>query len=434
MVMNGKHEHETPIGEDEPLRSMRVLVIEDNEDDIILTRNGLRRSQRCEFDVEWAQTLAEGIECLRGGGVDVVLLDLALPDCRGTESFQRLSESFRHLPIVVLSGNEDEETALQTVRLGAQDYIIKGHLDPDTLGRAVIYAYERKRALVRMTALSEELSHRNSMLREELELAHEIQRALLPGGQVKPPGCEIDDGVPWTLSHRYLPTDTLAGDFFKIYPLSKGRIGILICDVMGHGVRSALIAALLSGLIEEYEFEQESPSWMLTRLNTGLQRVLGRCRRADMFATACYIVADPQEGRMEVCSAGHPAPFLMRAASGEIVRVDECRGPALGLFDDAFFPECSLPISEDDFLLLFTDGLSEVEVGEGEFFESRIADTLLRNRGGDGETILDNLVNEALRHCEDGRFLDDVCLVGLRIEEVGAGIPVPVSAGDGVEP
>lgn len=400
-------------------RCLRVLVIEDNEDDIILTRNGLHRARRGHFEVEWTQTLAEGIDRIRGGGIDVVLLDLSLPDSRGTASFEKLTTEFRHLPIVVLTGTDDEELAEQTVREGAQDYLTKGHLDPDSLGRVVTYAYERKMALVRMTSLSEELAQRNALLREELELAHEIQRALLPGGKLKASESDDDSAAPWTLAHRYLPIDTLAGDFFKVYPLSNGRIGILICDVMGHGVRSALIAALLSGLIEEYEFEQESPSWMLTRLNTGLQRVLGRCRRADMFATACYIVADPQNGRLDVCSAGHPAPFLLRAASGEVLRLDENHGPALGLFDNARFPESSATISEDDFLLLFTDGLSEVETKGGEYFESRIAEVLRARRGSDGEDVLDTLIEEARHFCADGRFCDDVCLVGLRIGRAG---------------
>lgn len=406
-------------GGDESIPGLRVLVIEDNEDDIILTRNGLHRAQRGSFEVEWAQTLAEGMDRIRSGGIDVVLLDLCLPDSQGAGSFDRLTREFGHLPIVVLSGNEDEELAVQTVRHGAQDYLPKSQLNPDTLGRVVTYAYERKKALERMTSLSEELSQRNALLREELELAHEIQRALLPGPKQKTAEDSAGEPPPWTLFHRYLPIDTLAGDFFKVYPLSDGRIGVLICDVMGHGVRSALIAALLSGLVEEYEFDQESPAWMLTRLNTGLQRVLGRCRRADMFATACYIVADPQRGRLEVCSAGHPAPFLVRAADGEVERLDENHGPALGLFDDAEFPECATHIAEDDFLLLFTDGLSELETAGGTFFETRIADVLNERRGADGDSLLDGLIDEARRFCVDGRFFDDVCLVGLRVGRAG---------------
>ncbi|MEO5712908.1 MAG: SpoIIE family protein phosphatase [Luteolibacter sp.] len=417
--MRGDHDSKEAPGEGHPNSGLRILVIEDNEDDFLLTRNALRRAKRCHFEIEGSPGLAEGMERLRGGGIDVVLLDLALPDCRGIESFERLNEAFRELPVVVLSGNEDEEIALQTVRMGAQDYLMKGQLDPDNLGRVVSYAYERKQALVRVTALTGELTRRNLLLREELELAHEIQRALLSGTVARTGGGGDDDHVePWQLSQRYLPTDTLAGDFFRVYPLSGGRVGILICDVMGHGVRSALIAALLSGLIEEFEGERECTARMLTRLNAGLQRVLERCQGVAMFATACYIIADPLNGKLEFSSAGHPMPFLARASDGKVVRLEKARGPALGFFENARFIARTTPIENGDFLLLFTDGLSEVETPDGEYFESRIADVLARRRGSDGESMLDGLIEEARQLCPDGCFADDVCLVGLRIAQV----------------
>lgn len=411
---------------------LRVLIIEDNEDDFLLTRNSLRRAQRSQFEVHWAQSLAEGMERLKVGDIDVVLQDLALPDCRGIETFERLSAAFSQVAIVVLSGNEDEELALQIVRRGAQDYLMKGTLDPDSLGRVVHYAYERKRALVQMIALSEELAERNAILKDELELAHEIQRALHAGAHEKPPGGDDDDAVSWRLSHRYLPTETLAGDFFKVYHLNGGRVGILICDVMGHGVRSALIAALLSGLIEEYACEhQESPAWMLSRLNAGLQRVLKRCHRVDMFATACYIVADPAAGKLSMGSAGHPLPYLKRAAGGEVERLEDCLGPALGLFDDAQFPECTLPIGDGDFVLLYTDGITEVDTPDGGYFESRIAE-LLAQSSGTGDAILDGLIHEARQYCPGGRFADDVCLVGLAFTQSGAAVAGGASIGMGV--
>ena len=262
-------------------QSVQVLLIEDTEDDALLARRDLTRERRCQFGLEWVPTLEEGIERLRQGGVDVVLLDLSLPDCRGGDTFERLSTAFPHLPILVLTGHDDVETAVQTVRRGAQDYLVKGQMNGESLARAISYAIERKRVTSQMALLAEELGARNAVLREELDLAHEIQRALLPGHLQ--PLHEHPDARPWQLAHRYLPTESLAGDFFKAYPLSGGRIGILICDVMGHGVRTALIAALLCGLVEEFEFEREAPGLMLTRLNAGLSRVLGPAR-SQMFA------------------------------------------------------------------------------------------------------------------------------------------------------
>ena len=404
---------------------VRVLLIEDNEDDAILARRDLARDQHCEFEVDWASTLEEGLERLRRGGIDVVLLDLSLPDCRGLTTFERLNSAFRHLPIVVLSGHDDEDTAVQAVRLGAQDYLVKGQMTADSMTRAISYAIERKRVTWHMAILAEELAMRNAVLREELDLAHEIQRALLPGSLQ--PLHETAEPRPWVMAHRYLPTESLAGDFFKAYALSEGRIGILICDVMGHGVRSALIAALLCGLIEEFEFEREAPGLMLTRLNAGLSRVLGPTR-AKMFATACYVVVDPAKGQLHLSIAGHPGPYLLRRAAAQVERLVPCRGPALGLFEAAEFPEATVPIAADDLLLLYTDGISEVEGPDGEFFEARLPEALSRHAGQEVEDMLDDLIGEARRFSCTGGFHDDVCLIALQVGRAADATltPVPV--------
>ena len=394
------------------VQSVRVLLIEDNEDDALLARRDLTRERRCQFELEWVPTLDEGIERLRRGGVDVVLVDLSLPDCRGIATFERLSTAFRHLPILVLTGHDDEETAVQTVRLGAQDYLVKGQMNGDCLARAISYAIERKRVASQMALLAEELGARNAVLREELELAHEIQRALLPGHLQ--PLHEHLETRPWQLAHRYLTTESLAGDFFKAYALSGGRIGILICDVMGHGVRSALIAALLCGLVEEFEFEREAPGLMLTRLNAGLSRVLGPAR-AEMFATACYVVVDPAKRQLHLSIAGHPGPYLLRHAGAHVERLSPGRGPALGLFEAAVYPEATVPIAGDDLILLYTDGISEVEGPGGEFFEARLPEALRRHAGEEPEAFLDDLLDDARRFSCTGGFHDDVCLIALQV-------------------
>ena len=412
-------------------QTLRVLLIEDSEDDAILARHDLARVKRCKFEVDWVRTLADGIERLKRGDIDVVLLDLSLPDSRGFETFDRLSSAFRQVPILVLTGYDDEEAAIQTVRRGAQDYLVKVQMNSDTLGRAIFYAIERKHAARQMATLAEELALRNGLLLDELELAHEIQRALLPISQFPEPGQANPDSHPWFLTHRYLPTESLAGDFFKVYPLSEGRVGVLICDVMGHGVRSALVAALLCGLIEEFEFERESPGWMLTRLNAALHRVLGQCRRADMFATACYLVADPLHGKVTISNAGHPMPYLLRHSGAKVEPVDHSRGPALGLFDDSAYPETTIRIDQDDTIVLYTDGISEVEASGGGFFEERLPDALRQRIAYDGESLLDGLLEEARGFSGTGGFHDDVCLIALKIGRTAIG--VTAAAGIGTE-
>lgn len=413
--MNSGSKTVNVLGEVEALPTLRVLLIEDNEDDAILARRDLARSRRCYFSVEWEPTLAAGTDRLTRGGIDVVLLDLSLPDCTGIETFERLWTRFRNVPTIVLTGHDDEDTAVQTVRLGAQDYLVKGQMQGDSLARAIAYAIERQHATRQVAVLAQELSVRNTLLQEELELAHEIQRALLPGpttGAEPAPG--VPEERPWLLAHRYLPTASLAGDFFKVYPLSEGRVGLLICDVMGHGVRSALIAALLCGLIEEFEFEREAPGMMLNRLNSGLNRVLGQCR-ADMFATACYVVVDPRHGQVTVANAGHPMPYLLQRANAEVVALDQCRGPALGLFETSDYSETVTQISNDDLIVLYTDGISEVEQSSGGFFETHLPEALRRRIGQEIEGLLDSLLDEARQFSGTGGFHDDVCLIALQV-------------------
>jgi phosphoserine phosphatase RsbU/P len=408
--------HEETIPDDAKSQpAIHVLLIEDNEDDAILTRQDLSRNRRHHFEMECMPTLAEGMERLRMGGIDVVLLDLTLPDCRGLATFERLSREFRHVPILVLTGLDDEDTGIQTVRLGAQDYLVKDRMNGDMLGRAVSYAIERKQANRQLAILADELARRNARLQEELELAHEIQRSLLADTPAR-----NDDPRPWHLAHRYLATESLAGDFFKVYPLSDGRAGVLICDVMGHGVRSALVAALLCGLVEEFEAERECPHSMLNRLNAGLHRVLGHCG-ADMFATACYMVVDPPNGEVTVSSAGHPAPYLLRTTEREVVELNHGRGPALGLFDSATYPEFKTTVAENDVILLYTDGISETEGRDGDFFETQLPETLRRRICEESELLLDHLLADARRFAGSDEFHDDVCLVALRVGPAAVG-------------
>ncbi len=121
-----------------------VLMIEDNPADVEIIREELALVRGTEFTVETASNLADGLTYIGEHAVNGILLDLSLPDSHGLETFMRTREQAPELPIVVLTGNEDEELGLQAVREGAQDYIVKGNLKGSGLARAIEYAIERK--------------------------------------------------------------------------------------------------------------------------------------------------------------------------------------------------------------------------------------------------------------------------------------------------
>ena len=139
---------------------VHVLIIEDNEEHAELLEKLLASSEYPRFRVSIVHTLAAGLESLQSGSVEMVLLDLTLPDSQGTPTFCTVSEVAPKLPIVILSGISDVTVAIEVVQLGAQDYLVKGHVDNHLLLRSIQYSIERKRAEIALREARDELDAR----------------------------------------------------------------------------------------------------------------------------------------------------------------------------------------------------------------------------------------------------------------------------------
>lgn len=124
--------------------AIRVLVVEDNPGDAALLRRYLNAG-RSSYEITNVERIVDALEELRNESVDIVLLDLSLPDSQGIATFNEVRVRRPDLPIVVLSGLDDEEVATEAVKAGAQDYLVKGTFDAEVIGRAVRYAIERNR-------------------------------------------------------------------------------------------------------------------------------------------------------------------------------------------------------------------------------------------------------------------------------------------------
>jgi len=125
----------------------RVLLIEDNPDDALLIREALAEAGEAPLALEHLDRLSAGLERLAQGGIDLVLLDLSLPDSHGLDTLATVNARAPSVPVVVLTGRDDAELATQALRLGAQDYLVKGQTDSNLLERSLRYAVERHRLL-----------------------------------------------------------------------------------------------------------------------------------------------------------------------------------------------------------------------------------------------------------------------------------------------
>jgi PAS domain S-box-containing protein len=156
---------------------IHLLLIEDNPGDAGLIREMLAQAKGMRFELEWTETLSEGIERLALGGIDVVLLDLALTDSTGLETLRRLRAASPYAPVVVvLSGLSDEEISFQAVQEGAQDYLIKGQVDSSLLVRSIRYALERGQEQEALRRAHVELENRVRERTAELVEANEALR------------------------------------------------------------------------------------------------------------------------------------------------------------------------------------------------------------------------------------------------------------------
>jgi len=139
-------------------KQVRILLIEDNPGDVRLIQEMLSEVSGNPFDLECVDRLSTGLERFAAGGIDVVLLDLGLPDSRGLETFTKVDAQVPEVPIVVLTGLDDATLAIKAVQEGAQDYLVKSQVDGDLLIRSMHYAIERKRA-------DKRIRHLNSVLK-----------------------------------------------------------------------------------------------------------------------------------------------------------------------------------------------------------------------------------------------------------------------------
>jgi Flp pilus assembly CpaE family ATPase len=144
-------------GTNSPADAVRVLLIEDNPGDAGLVRAMLSESQGVEFHVEWVQALLPGMVRLGRGEIDMILLDLSLPDSQGLGSLTAVRNAAPNVPVVVLTGLADEDVAHEAVRCGAQDYLIKGELSGGALARTLSYAILRQRSQARVLKPGAEL-------------------------------------------------------------------------------------------------------------------------------------------------------------------------------------------------------------------------------------------------------------------------------------
>lgn len=379
-------------------QSLSLLLVEDDRADAVLVED-LIADAVADIRVVWARSMAHAERELETARPDCVLLDLHLPDANGIDALDRIAKRDATVPIVVLTGLNDEYFGASAVAAGAQDYLVKGRVEPEMLRRALLYAIERKRAeLIAADLHATQLRARENAL---------LERGLLPS-----PLLLDNPGVDIVARYRPSREDALlCGDFYDVVQTPDGIIHVLIGDVAGHGPHEAALGAALRIAFRAFTFAGVHGVELMRQL----ERVLYSERiDSGVFASVLCLQISTDSLQVRAIRAGHPGMLLQ--GGGNVEWIEPPGGPALGLRGDDW-PEHELELPVGYGLLLLTDGLFEGYSGQGNqrLGEDGLLELARSHADRPGPEFVDALLDGAQQLAlPRGGLTDDIAV--LRIE------------------
>jgi serine phosphatase RsbU (regulator of sigma subunit) len=261
-----------------------------------------------------------------------------------------------------------------------------------------------------------ELSAKNQQMEEELTMARELQLALLPDHFPRIPRSASVGESALQFFSIYHPAGAVSGDFVSVFPVSETGVGIFICDVMGHGVRAALVTSMMRALLEQHSGSDPDPGHLLSQINQGLHSILKQAG-TTMYATGVMMIADAAKGELLYAIAGHPSPLHLRRHAGLTVPLEFTgRAGALGLFPDVAFATTRTTMAPGDLIMLYTDGLFEVEDTEGNLYSQEdLVKAVDQRRDMPTNDLFEEVIAEVQAFSQRSDFDDDVCIVGIEM-------------------
>lgn len=322
-----------------------MLLVEDDEADAQLVQDELaERLPRAE--ISRRRTLEQALAAL-DGEIDCVLLDLELPDATGLVAVGRLRQRLQGIPLIVLTGLDDAAAGVAAVESGAQDYLVKGHVEGDQLARSIRYSIGRRQA--------QEAEHELLLADAQAREIARLERGLAPSPL-------LDDASAWVTScyRAGRSRALLGGDFFDLVATPDGVLHVVVGDVCGHGPDEAAIGVSLRAAWRALALAGEEPEVILKTL----QHVFEHERHLPgLFATLCTLKIAPGQRSASMIRAGHPRPALI--CGGHVSAISNGQGSTLIGIGNLDWSAEQVELPEGWTILFYTDGIIEGRVGDG---------------------------------------------------------------------
>lgn len=372
---------------------MRIAIVDDNATNLLIIEKILERAGYDDnVTASSARELFELLELDNPTGaeapISLILMDMMMPEIDGIEACRRIQEQerFRDIPIIFVTALGDSNKLAEALDAGASDYVMKPINKVELLARI--------RSALRLKYEKDWHKERDKRIFQELDLAKQVQRSVLSGPI-------HNDEVK--ISAIYKPSSELAGDFYAWYELGQGKYGIILLDMMGHGISSSLVCMYIYSALQDTIKNTTDPVQLVQELNHRMLQLHTSNQLMNYYFTAIYFVLDTQQRTIEYVNAGHP-PGIAYVDGVPLLLNEGCSG--IGFFPDIKISKGTISYKDNVKVLLYTDGLLDM-IAKGQ--EDSI-EQLTSRLQGNGEQLTAQLA-ALLEGIVGENQPDDICLV-----------------------
>lgn len=376
---------------------MSIVIVDDNPTNQLIIKTILNKAGY--IDLKFASSADELFALLgvhaaiaKERSAELILMDLMMPGIDGLEACKILQadDRFRDIPIIFVTAVGDSHKVAEALDAGASDYVTK------PINRLELLA--RIRSALRLKKEIEWHKERDQRMKNKLELAKQVQLSVLSK--------EIDDDNI-AIHAIYRPSSELAGDFYAWYQLDQHRYGIILLDMMGHGISASLVCMYLSSILKDTMSRITDLEQTVLALNRHMNQLRMEDELINYYFTAICMIIDTKAKTIEYVNAAHPAGIAF--VDGHAQLLSQSCG-AVGLFSHLKVEKRTIHYSNDFNLILYTDGLADA-MRSGEEIPDDHMTGMLNNVSG---LMPGDIVEQLLPDSNNANQKDDICLVTIR--------------------
>ncbi|GKU76310.1 SpoIIE family protein phosphatase [Paenibacillus sp. L3-i20] len=379
---------------------MSIIIVDDNVTNQLIIKTILNKAGYSNLLIassgrELYDLLHIDTPCRLVEGVDLILMDMMMPGIDGLEACRRIQteDRYRDVPIIFVTAVGDSNKLAEALDAGATDYVMK------PINKLELLA--RMRSALRLKHEKDWHKERDKRIKYELDLAKQVQRSVL--------SAPIEDENVH-IEAVYQPSFELAGDYYAWFRIDERRYGVMLLDMMGHGISSSLVCMFISSVLKDMITRVTDPEKVMRELN----RYMGQLYRSDellnYYFTSIFVVVDTESKRIDYVNAGHPPGLVITETGATLL---EPTAPAIGLFDNIEVTKGTVSYEGKTSIILYTDGLLE-EMSESDDAARRgkIVDLTRTFASKSPSEIVDELSSGT--HSSSQR--DDICMVRITVK------------------